>query len=419
MFNRRLAPLVALIASLQGCAALAELKIPATATPKAAGAIRVPETAKAAPAADQSKVTPLTQDAAGAVTAGGAVTGKVKLRIPEDFGVAMPSSLVGEAGGAVISNDGNSVISNDGNSVISNDGNSLRAFAVLDAESASLLSAGGVVRSYAEMYEASRKGAKAMLTLAKANEDDLLAGKDVPLLGIPGLGALTMTMKAFNDHGELTFWAGNGDARHRFLWLSFTDDKHGKGIFRPLITKSPYVFASSFDLTKNQGDADAYFAKSEVFGHARLHLAVTSVPGAGADAPAFKLRVGGFVHDAVFLKDGAVVASANVLRNNTAAAVYGVRAKGQTRFTFKNGLLDDAAAGAHGLYLDSMGKPLASLAITAVQRAAVPADDDIAAPAFADPADAPPLPASSTKDPEAPLDAVFADPVFSFPPIAP
>jgi hypothetical protein len=400
----RLAPVAALIACLSGCTALADLKLPVAATAKTAATMKVPE-AKAAPV-EAAKPAPVA-DAAGVVTAG-QIVARPSLRIPEDFGVSLPSTLIGEGGAGVISNDGHSVVSNDGNS-----------FGLLAADGGLSTSAGAVVRSYGIMYEASRKGAKALLELAKANEDDLQAGKEVPLLGLPGVGSLAMSLRTFNDHAELTFWAGDGAGRHRFLWLSYTDEKHGRGIFHPVVTESPYVFATTFDLTKNQAEADAYFMRDKILGHSRLHISVATFPGSAADAPALKLRVGGFMHDAAYLKEGAVVASANVLRSNTAAAIYGVRPKGQAAFAFKNSTLGDAPAGAHGLFLDSDGNELNPATITAVQRAAVPPDDDVTPPAFTDPVDVAPLKAPNPDSPNAPTDATFADPAFSFPSVAP
>jgi hypothetical protein len=400
--SMRHAPTLALIACLSGCSALADLKIPVAATAKAAGTMRVPE--KAAP----TDKAPPQQTVTTTVVANAGLVAKTKLRIPEDFGVTLPATLVGEAG--------NSIVSNDGNSIVSNDGNSLRA---LMAAPQVHFNAGGVVRAYAEMYESSRKGANVLLALAKANEEDLLAGKEVPLLGIPGIGALSMNLKVLADHGELTFWAGDGATRHRFLWLSFTDEKHGQGIFHPVVTKHPMVFVTHFDLTKNQGDADAYFVRDAVFGHARLHIGVESFPAGTDDQPALKLKVGGYLHDALFLKDGAVVATANVLKNNKAAAIYGVKAPGASAFGFKDDALQDAAAGQHGLFLDESGDPTPHGLVSSAQRAAVPPDDDIAPPTFADPATAGPAPAADPADPEAPADATFADPVFRFPPLKP
>jgi hypothetical protein len=354
--------------------------------------MKVPE--KAAPA--DSKAAPVQE------TSLATAAPKPPLHIPEDFGVSMPATLVSEAG--------NSVISNDGNSVISNDGHSLTLLAADEVR----YGAGSVLQAYAGMYETSRKGANALLALAKANEEDLLAGKSVPLLGLPGLGAFTMDLKVKADHAELTFWAGDGATRHRFLWLSFTDEKHGQGIFHPITGKHPMAFVTHFDLAKNQGNADVYFTQDELFGHSRAHIEVESFPAAQGDQPVFKVKLGGWMHDAAFLAAGAVVGTANVLKDGSASAIYGVKAPGATAFAFKSGMMADAPEGRHGIYLDKSAGETNPDLVTAAQRAAVPPDDDVSAPDFPDPESLPPVTPDPT-NPEAPIDGTFADPTFRFP----
>jgi hypothetical protein len=354
----RAAAAVAFLVGLQGCANLPELRFP-TAQAKASQTMRIPEGDQAKSVAQPPAAADLTgKDIAGPVIAPAAF----KASIPDEFGIALPASLVGSA---VISNDGSGVISNDGSGILPRPGYELLDFQVNELS----------LRA-TEKYAGAVLLAQNLLKLAKANEQELFAGETVGIL----LGT-SMSLDVLADHAELHFWNGDGDTRREVLWLSFTDAKHGQGLLRmdaiDFTVPGESAFATRFDLEKGQAEADLYYDSRKV-GKTRMRLEVSRPAASGPDAPILQVRAASFARQSEIYPDGVLMTTANVLADGSAAAICGHAApEAGSPMVFKVGNFIDAAPGAHGIFMDATGKVMDANKVSASLRAAVPLDEDL------------------------------------------
>ncbi|MDB5097111.1 MAG: hypothetical protein JWM80_1532 [Cyanobacteria bacterium RYN_339] len=339
-------------------------------------------TAVVKPAAVHSSA-PLAPTASAAPAAGvpspvtAAATAAFRPVLPKALAVVLPGAfngIISEHGGAIISNHGSSLIANNGG-----------AYQLADAG----FPVGSFVGSLLNPYLTSRKALGDILTLAEANQEDLFAGRTVPLIAADGKGSF-MAMKTFADHAEFTAWDDDGATRVPFLWVSYPDAEHGEAIAHGPVGKDGkrgYLVHTRFDLVSGTTTEDVYFNNYFGSGLSRVHYEVTVKPGAGV----------GLVQATGVLRqvnegppDGRVALAARTRADDSGAALLGLRA-------------DTEAAPGYAfqppVYLGPDGVVLAAGKADAALQAIVPTQADISASVPADP---------KTTDP-------YTDPTFVIP----